>query len=80
MEIFLIQAWLIWNRRNSVIHRGRFIDPRTLKQRAVEHLEEYKHAQQQLHAELVMQNSRTDWEPPPESAFKLNFMQQFFLG
>ena len=80
VEVFLIQAWFIWSRRNSVLHGGRFIDPGTLNQRAAEYLEEYKHAQQQLDAEAVMQNSRTDWEPPPESAFKLNFMQQFFLG
>ena len=48
VEVFLIQAWLIWNRRNSVIHGGRFIDPGTINQRAAEYLEEYKHAQQQL--------------------------------
>jgi len=54
VEVFLIHAWLIWNRHNSVIHGGRFIDPVTFNQRAVEYLEEYKHAQQQLHVETVM--------------------------
>nr|XP_023872227.1 uncharacterized protein LOC111984839 [Quercus suber] len=52
----------------------------TLNQRAVEYLKEYKHAQQQLDAEPVMQNSRTDWEPPPEPAFKLNFDAAIFSG
>ena len=78
VEVFLIQAWLIWNKRNRVIHGGRFIDPGTLNQRATEYLEGYKHAQQQLHAELVMQNSRTNWEPPPESTFKLKFYVAIF--
>ena len=55
VEVFLIQAWLIWNRCNSVLHGGRFIDPGAPNQRAAEYLEEYKHAQQQLHAESVMQ-------------------------
>lgn len=54
VEVFFTQAWLIWNRRNSVIHGGKFIDLGTINQRVVEYLEEYKHAQQQLYAELVM--------------------------
>ena len=78
VEVFFIQAWLIWNRRNNVIHGGKFIDPGTVNQRAAEYLEEYKHVQQQLYEEPVMQNSRTVWEPPLESAFKLNFDAAIF--
>ena len=59
VEVFFTQAWLIWNRRNNVIYGGKFIDLGTINQRVVEYLEEYKHAQQQLYAEPVMQNSRT---------------------
>lgn len=42
MELFLTQAWFIWNRRNGVIHDGRYIDPETLNQLAAEYLEDYK--------------------------------------
>ncbi|KAL0007814.1 hypothetical protein SO802_009316 [Lithocarpus litseifolius] len=73
MVLFLTQAWFIWNRRNGVIHGGRFIDPDTLNRQAAEYLEEYRHAQEQLATELVMQISREAWKPPPESVFKLNF-------
>ncbi|XP_075645801.1 uncharacterized protein LOC142616956 [Castanea sativa] len=73
VEVFFTQAWFIWSRRNSVLHGGKFIDPGTLNRRAAEYLQEYKHAQEQLDAEPVMQNSREAWEPPPESAVKLNF-------
>ena len=54
VEVFLIQAWFIWSRCNNVLHGGVFINPGTLNQRAAKYLEEYKHAQQQLDAELVM--------------------------
>lgn len=42
MELFLTQAWFIWNRRNGVIHDGRYIDPETLNRCAAEYLEDYK--------------------------------------
>ena len=73
MELFLSQAWFIWNRRNGVIHGGRFIDPDTLNRRAKKYLEDYRYAQEQLATESVMQISKEAWNPPPESAFKLNF-------
>ncbi|XP_023881417.1 uncharacterized protein LOC111993828 [Quercus suber] len=77
VEVFFTQACFIWSRRNSVLHGGRFIDPGTLNRRAAEYLQEYKHAQEQLDAEPVM-NSMEAWEPPPESAFKLNFDAEVF--
>lgn len=27
MEVVLVQAWLIWNQRNRVVHGGKFHDP-----------------------------------------------------
>ena len=30
MEVVLVQAWLIWNQRNWVVHGGKFHDPRWL--------------------------------------------------
>ncbi|KAK9987004.1 hypothetical protein SO802_031955 [Lithocarpus litseifolius] len=28
MEVVLVQAWLIWNQRNKIVHRGKFQDSR----------------------------------------------------
>ena len=28
-ELFLVQAWLIWNQRNSIIHGGKLKEPTT---------------------------------------------------
>ncbi|XP_075654965.1 uncharacterized protein LOC142625150 [Castanea sativa] len=33
MELFLVQAWLIWNQRNMVVHGGHMKDPRWLNNR-----------------------------------------------
>ena len=43
-ELFLVQAWLIWNQRNSVTHGGSIQDPTQLVRRAVELLDEFKAA------------------------------------
>ena len=34
MEVVLVQAWLIWNQRNRVVHGGKFHDPSWLNNRA----------------------------------------------
>ena len=36
MEVVLVQAWLIWNQRNRVVHGGKFHDPGWLNNRARE--------------------------------------------
>ena len=36
LEAFLLQCWLIWNQRNSVLHGGSLQDPSRLVQRAVD--------------------------------------------
>ena len=45
LELFLVQAWLIWNQRNTVIHGGQLREPGWLNKRAEEFLEEYRNAQ-----------------------------------
>ena len=79
MELFLVQAWIIWNQRNRVLHGGNFNDPICLNKKAVEYLEEYRHTQVHLAAGLVVQLSRDVWTPPPESVFKLNFDAAIFM-
>lgn len=80
MELFLVQAWLIWNQRSTVVHGGCYHDPVGLNKRAVALMEEYR--QSQVHfrtapatqaAGVVLQSDGLAWEPPPSSVFKLNF-------
>ena len=80
MEEVLVQAWLIWNQRNRVVHRGKFHDLGWLINQARELLEEFQTAQEQMRIELVMQPARDTWKPPPQSVFKLNFDVAVFSG
>ena len=41
LELFLVQAWIIWNQRNIVIHGGKLKEPSWLNKRAVDYLDEY---------------------------------------
>ena len=41
VELMLVQAWLIWNQRNRVVHRGKFLELGWLNKRAAELLEEF---------------------------------------
>ena len=42
LEVVLVQAWLVWNQRNRVVHGGKFHDPSWLNNRAAEFLEEFQ--------------------------------------
>ena len=44
LELFFVQAWLIWLQRNMVIHGGKLQDPSRFVQRALDFLTEYKDA------------------------------------
>jgi len=44
VEIFMVQAWLIWNQRNAVIHGGQLRELGWLNKRAEEFLDEYRKA------------------------------------
>ena len=48
MELFLIQAWTVWNQRNMLEHGEQMKDPCWLNRRAAEYLEDYKKAQDHL--------------------------------
>lgn len=77
IELFLVQAWVVWNQRNSVMHGGMLKDPGLLNKRAVEYLEKFKQAQK--HLTIPMRQSRGNvWRPPSHSLFKLNFNAAIF--
>ncbi|KAK9989877.1 hypothetical protein SO802_030116 [Lithocarpus litseifolius] len=79
MELFLVQAWIIWNQRNKLLHGGKMQDPNTLCRRAVEYLEEYRNSQGNLHADGVGRSVGDVWKPPPNSVFILNFDAAVFV-
>ena len=73
MEVVLVQAWLIWNQRNQVVHGGQFHDLGWLINRAKELLEKFQIAQEQMGAEQVILPAWDTRQPPSQSVFKLNF-------
>ena len=48
LELFFVQAWLIWSQCNTIIHGGSMQDPSRLNKRAIELLEEFREARQHL--------------------------------
>ena len=44
-ELFLVQTWLIWNQRNTIIYGGKLKEPNWLNKRAVAFLNEFQQAQ-----------------------------------
>ncbi|XP_065631673.1 uncharacterized protein LOC136068448 [Quercus suber] len=77
LEIFLVQAWLIWNQRNAEIHGGHLREPGWLNKRAEEFLDEYRKAQMVLTPSNESSGSCT-WRAPPAEEFKLNFDAALF--
>ena len=61
MEVVLVQAWLIWNQRNRVVHGGKFHDPGWLNNRATEFLEEFRTASVLMGPSHGGQASRDTW-------------------
>ena len=71
VKLFLVQAWMLWNQRNSVMHGGKLKDLGWLNTYAEEWLEESAQAQQ-----LSVTPRGTEgyvWRPPSHPFFKLNF-------
>ena len=79
MEVVLVQAWLIWNQRNRVVHGGKFHDPGWLNNRARELLEEYRTALALMGPAYGRQSTQDTWQPPPPLVFKLYFEAALFL-
>ena len=51
-ELFWTQVWIVWNQRNSLLHGGKMKVPSSLNKRAKEYIEDFKHAQTQLNAQM----------------------------
>lgn len=71
-ELFLVQAWFIWNQRNTVVHGGSFKEPGWLNKRATKVLDEFHNSQVQLSISTSTL-SRNSWQPPSVSVYKVNF-------
>ena len=67
-ELFLIQAWFIWNQRNAVVHGEQIKDPRGLNKKAMDFLDEYKKSQDHLSIPSTVL-SRNFWQPPLPSIY-----------
>ena len=78
LEVVLVQAWLIWNQRNRVVHGGKFHDPSWLNNRVAEFLEEFRTASVLMGPPQGGQASRDIRQPLPPSTFKLNFDAALF--
>ncbi|XP_023882197.1 uncharacterized protein LOC111994540 [Quercus suber] len=71
LETFMVQCWLIWNQRNSVLHGGKLQDPSRLIQRVADLLNEFNKAQEQLHISSLIHPVQ-QWEPPMGLSYKVN--------
>ena len=79
-EVFLVQAWLIWNQRNVIVHGGQIRDPKWLNHRVVEYLDKYRKSQDQMSLPNIAALPRQSWQPTPSSVYKLNFDTTVFDG
>ena len=78
MEAVLVQAWLIWNQRNRVVHGGKFHDLGWLNNWVTDFLEEFWIASILMGPAHGGQSSRDTWQPPPPLIFVLNFDAALF--
>ena len=77
LELFLVQAWIIWNQRNGLIHGKQLQPPEVLTKRAQDFLAEFRQANVQLSASPNIP-CPSRWRPPPVEHFKLNFDASIF--
>ena len=77
LELFLVQAWIIWHQRNTLIRGKQVQASGVLNKRAEDYMEEYRRAQTRLSINSTIQHP-CNWRPPPSSRFKLNFDAAIF--
>ena len=70
LELFLVQAWIIWNQRNAVVHGGQLKESGWPNRQAAKYLDEYKKAQENLTASNAA-SGRFVWQAPPPNKYKL---------
>ena len=73
----MVQSWLIWNQRNTVVHRGKMRDSRWLNKRAWDYLSDFQQLQDQLNIQLPILTANT-WVAPTDPTYKLNFDAAIF--
>ena len=78
LELFVVQAWTVWNQRNAMVHGGQIKNPCWLNRRATDYLDEYRKAQEQLVVSNTTSNGH-HWKPPPQTMYKLNFDAAVFM-
>ena len=77
LELFFIQAWLIYNQRNTITHGWSLQDPSQLNKRVTDFLNEFREAQQHLTVQTSAVRE-VHWSPPPRNSFKLYFDASIF--
>lgn len=77
-EVFLVQAWFIWNQRKAVLYGRSFKEPSWLNKRDMDFLKDFKHQQLLQLSILTPASVRKKWQPPPHSVFKMNFDAAIF--
>ena len=75
LEFFLVLCWLLWHRRNRVVHGSILQESGTLIGCARSLLVEYLEARTQLDLPMlpVINGPSQQWQPPIGSMYKLNF-------
>ena len=77
LELFLVQAWIIWNQRNALVHGKQMLALGVLNKRAEDYMKEFQNAQSRLVTRSPCLNL-ISWRPPPPNRFKLNFDAAIF--
>ena len=77
LELFLVQAWMIWTQRNVATNGGTLQDPSQLVKRASVFWDEFRASQEQLAVPNPIERE-SRWVPPPGNCFKLNFDATIF--
>ena len=77
LELFLVQAWIIWSQRNAIIHGKQMQALGALNRRAKDYMEEFRSTQSRL-ATHSLRSNQTSWRPLPLTCFKLNFDAAIF--
>ena len=80
LELFLVQCWLIWHHRNSLVHGGSMQHPVQLNKRATDYLKEYREAQSSLAIGSGSTDFLQNWKPPTGQLYKLNFDAAIFAN
>ena len=76
LKHFLVQAWMIWNQRNAVVHGGQLKEPGWLNRKAEEFLDKYMKTQVTLMVTNTLAGSCV-WRAM--LGYKMNFDAAIFL-